>query len=67
MDLTVAETELLRIFDASSRRRCIADMIGTVTELGDALFEIAVPALEKLSHMSDADFYDISASPLLKY
>jgi hypothetical protein len=66
MDLTVAETELLLMFDTSSRRRLIADLTGAIEELGDALFEIAVPTLEKLSHMSDADFY-ISASPLLKY
>ncbi len=56
MDLTIAEIELLRMFDTSSRRRLISGLIGAAMDLDDKLFETAVSALEKLSCISDADF-----------
>ncbi len=56
MDLTVAEIELLRLFDTSSRRRLMADLIGAIADLEDSLFEIAQSALEKLILMRDAAF-----------
>ena len=55
MDFTVAETELLRMFDTTDRLILMDSLFNEITNLTDGQFEIALTALDKLTRMSGED------------
>jgi hypothetical protein len=60
---TVEEVNLMCIFDTTSRSTLLTDLIDAVTDFEDELFEIAVPLIERLSKMSDAEFAALELYP----
>jgi len=61
---TVEETNLMCIFDTSSRSRLISELTAAMPEFQDPeLAEIAVNVLKKLNNMSDLEFAALELYP----
>jgi hypothetical protein len=61
---TVEETNLICIFDTSSRRRAIVDMKNiSLNDLDDEMQELLYRTVTKLEKMTDEEFSRISFTP----
>lgn len=63
---TFEESNLISIFDTSSRYTLTSELIDVITELDDEMLDIAANTLDKVSQMSDTEFAELEFHPEYK-